>query len=266
MKTAYGVLIIWLSICSSALADIEVSPLRHVITAKAREATIAVSNPSHRVLDARVSWVDLTATETGYAPAEKQARKLLSAAPYLIVSPAFFQLEPGGRIEITVKLRDGVTPPQGERRSHLLIETAASRTPIRKASANGLQVDIGLSISTPVILRNGDHAAARIGETKLLRDDDGMLLLATAIEPAGVISTFGRLTATFKPHGEDGVVQALGIRDNVAGYLDAPKRMVEIPLGYESLGEGELTLRYEGAAEFTGQTFDERKFDIAPPE
>jgi hypothetical protein len=265
MKTAIGVLFLWLSMLSGALADIEISPLRHVLTSEAREAKIAVSNPSRRLLEGRVSWIDLTATETGYRPADKEARKLLSAAPYLTVSPAYFRLEPGARMEIIVKLKDGVTPPPGERRSHLLIETDASRTPIRKASDNGLQVDIGLSVSTPVILRNGNRASAHIGETKLLRDDNGMLLLATSIEPGGEISTYGQLTATFKPLGGDNNVQALGARENVAGYLDAPRRVIEIPLGYESLGAGELTLRYVGAAEFSGREFDQRKFDIAPP-
>jgi hypothetical protein len=60
--------------------------------------------------------------------------------------------------------------------------------------------------------------------------------------------------------------EILGIRENIAGYLDAEKRMVEIPLGFFSLGAGELTLRYEGAEEFEGRIFDQRSFEITPPE
>lgn len=265
MKTALTAAIVWLAILSAALADIEVSPLRSVLTPQTREATVTVSNPSRRPLDGRVTWIDLAATETGYGHADSSLRQRLSAAPFLTVSPAYFRLEPGAHVEIKIRLKDGVTPPPGERRSHLLIETGASRSPIRKASDSGLQVDIGLSVSTPVLLRNGGKAAAKIGETKLLRDDKGMLLLATSIEPSGDISTYGRLTATFRPSGKKSAAQTLGVRENVAGYLDAPLRKVEIPLGYAALGEGELTLRYEGAQEFEGRLFDERKFDIAPP-
>ena len=265
MKALFPTLIFLCLAAWPALADIDISPLRHVLSTDAHEATIAISNPSQRILDGQVSWVDLTATATGYAPADITARKNLSAAPYLTVSPAFFRLEPGARIEITLRLKDGITIPRGERRSHLLIETAASRTPLRNASTKGLQVDIGLGVSTPVILRNGENAAARFDDTKLLRDENGALVLSTSITPLGDISTYGRITATFKTHDAIGDITALGVRDNVAGYLDAEHRTVEIPLGYESLGQGELTLRYEGVEEFAGRLFDERKFDIAPP-
>lgn len=265
MKTTISALILLCLAASPALADVGISPLRHVLTTDTREATITISNPSERILDGRVSWIDLTATPTGYAPADKETRKKLSAAPYLTVTPAFFRLEPGARTEVTVSLRKGMDLPQGERRSHLLIETGTSRTPLRNASTSGLQVDVDLGISTPVILRNGQNANARLDDTKLIRDDNGALVLSTAITQLGDISTFGQLTATFKPYENDQNITALGVRDNVAGYLDAAYRTVEIPLGYETLGQGELTLRYEGVQEFSGRVFDERKFDIAPP-
>lgn len=247
-----------------ALADVELSPLRQVITPEAPMAAFTISNPTDRILDGRVSWVDLAATETGYAPATPAQRQAQSAAPYLAVAPAQFRLEPGARIEIVIKLRDGRRIPIGERRSHLLIETAASRTPIRKASDSGLQVDVGLGVSAPVMLRNRGDARAAIGETKLLRDHDGMLLLETFIEPEGDISAYGRLEAVFTPAG-GGEPVTLGMRRNVAGFLDAPFRKIETPLGQMSLGAGSLAVRYVGEAEFDGVIFDERRFEIMPP-
>ena len=110
----------------------------------------------------------------------------------------------------------------------------------------------------------GLRTEARITETKLLRDSEGLLLLSTAIEPEGAHSTYGRLTATFSGKGED-TIQTLAVRENVAGYPDADMRLYELPLGFFSLGAGQLTLRYEGAAEYDGMIFDERRFEIAPP-
>lgn len=263
MKSAFLALILWPLAAFAAAADIDISPLRNVLSEDKREATISISNPSQRILSGQVSWLDLVATPTGYAPADVAMRRRLSAAPYLTVSPAYFRLEPGARVTITLKLKDGQRPPPGERRSHLLIETAASRTPLRNAS-NGLQVDVGLGVSTPVILRNGGKAEAKFGDTKLLRDENGALVLATSITPKGDISSYGRVTATFRPRSAPQEVRALGVRDNIAGYLEAEQRTVELPLGYESLGAGELTLRYEGVEEFAGRLFDERTFDIAP--
>lgn len=248
-----------------AAADVVVSPLRQVVNAETREARFVVSNPTQRILEARASWIDLTATPLGYENAGMDQRQTISAAPWFTVRPAHFKLEPGARVEVAVTLRDGVTPPAGERRSHLLIETAAGRMLLRKASDRGLQVDIDAGVSVPVMLRGRGDARAEIAETKLLRDSEGLLLLSTAIKPKGAHSTYGRLVATFSAHG-DPETQTLAIRDNVAGYPDAEVRLIELPLGFFSLGAGQLTLRYEGGAEFDGVLFDERRFEIAPPE
>ena len=248
----------------AARADMGLSPLRHVLTPENHSAVFTVSNPSDRIMDGRVTWVDLSATEMGYAPATPDARAGLSAAPYLVVSPAQFRLKPGARMTVTVKIKEGARIPKGERRSHLLIETKASRTPIRKASSSGLEVDIGVGMSAPVILRNGGKVKADIAETKLLRDDDGLLMLETSIAPTGAVSSFGRIAVTFADHAT-GEIRVLGIRENVAGFIDAPRRKVTVPLGFMSLSAGELTVRYEGAEEFDGLVFDQRVFDIAPP-
>ncbi len=254
-----------LSSIAPARADINLSPLRHVISAKEPSAVFTVSNPSSRILDGRISWIDLAAAEDGYEPASADLRSNLSAAPFLVVSPADFRLEPGARIEVTVRLKEGATPPRGERRSHLLIETAAARTSIRKASQNGLQIDIGLGVSAPVILRGAGKASAVIGDTKLLRDEAGLLVLSTAIEQQGGHSAYGRLVVRHKPSGK-GKVLDLGVRENVAAYTDGPPRRFETPLGKIHLPEGELEVRYEGRAEYEGRVFDSRLFDIEKSE
>ncbi|MEM9495035.1 MAG: hypothetical protein AAGA09_03450 [Pseudomonadota bacterium] len=251
-----------------ARADIELSPLRHVITRDARSATFTVSNPSSRIVDARISWVDLSATAQGYEPAEPKARAVLSAAPYLTVSPAHFRLEPGARTTVTVALKKGTRIPRGERRSHLLFETAAARTSIRKASQNGMQIDIGVGVSAPVLLRNGARTSAEIDDARLIRTDDGAIALVTSIRSKGAISPYGRLVAAYRTENKMDDAPApwriLGERANVAGYLDVRKREFEIPLGVSELSGGELELRYEGAAEFSGRRFDARIFKIEP--
>ncbi len=251
----------------SAQADMMLSPLRQVISSENTAVTFDVSNPSDRMLEGSISWIDLTATETGYATASIEQRPALSAAPYLVISPAQFRLEPGGHVEIAVRLAKGASIPAGERRSHLMIETAAARTRIRKASDSGLQVDIELGISAPVILRDSRGVAkATIGETKLVRDDDGLLSLETMIIPDGSHSSYGRIAVYFESHEARDGKQLLGVRENVTGFLDAERRKIETPLGFGSLEAGELTVRYEGVAEYDDRIFDARSFEIAPPE
>lgn len=249
----------------TAYADIKLSPLRLVLSPDAPVASFEVSNPSGRIFEGEVSWIDMSATETGYTPALAKDRAKLSAAPYLIVSPAQFRLKPGARTTVTVSIREEARPPKGERRSHLLVEAAASRTPIRKAGGAGLPVDIELGVSAPVLLRNGGDAKAKIEGTKLLRDKEGLLLLSTSVVPQGALSTYGKLVVKFAPSQTPDDIQMLGLRRNVSGFIDAEKRSIEIPLGFVSLGEGKLTLLYEGEGEFEGQTFDSRSYDIEPP-
>ena len=268
MKTLFLTLCLCFLWASSAEADIRLSPLRLVLTPDAPVAEFEVSNPSGRIFEGRASWIDMRATETGYAPARTEERAGTSAAPYLIVSPAHFRLKPGARATIAVCIRDGARPPEGERRSHLLIEAAATRTPIRKAGG-GLPVDVELGVSAPVLLRNGGAAEAKLSDTKLVRDEKGLLLLSTAVVPQGALSSYGRLVASFAPaeapEEASGGAQILGVRRNVSGFVDADRRTVEIPLGLAALGPGKLTLAYEGESEFAGRTFDSRTYDVEPP-
>ena len=244
-------------------ADFELSPLRTVIDSKSRVSTFTMSNPSARVISGSINWIDLTFTENGIEPASPSERTARSAAPYLIVSPATFQLEPGGRLDVRVELKKGARIPRGERRSHLLFETSASRTTLHKASESGLQIDIGLSVSVPVLLRGHGRPGARIGETQLVRDDDGFLALSTQLEQSGGHSAYGRLLVYHTPKQGTAAPSLLGEIANVAAYKgEAPKNYL-IPLNKIALEEGSLELRYEGGQEHEGRMFDLRVFGVA---
>ena len=248
---------------TGARAEITLSPLRQVITPASPTAVYEISNPSRRIVDGRVSWIDLVATETGYRPATPSERTATSAAPYLSVWPAAFRLEPGGRTLVTVRLRQGRTPPKGERRSHLLIETAAARTPLRKAGGS-LEVDVDIGVSTPVFVRSGPaRAAAHFGETKLLRNADGMLELETHVAAEGLTTPYGRIEVYMEEAGRP--AEKIASLENVAAYVDASERRALVPLQKSALPGGVMEVRYVGRAEFEGRVFATRRFEIAPP-
>lgn len=248
---------------SAADAEIIISPLRQVVTRQNSVAVYEVSNASDRIIEGRVGWTDLSAVETGYAPASPAARSALSAAPYLVVSPARFRLEPGKHAKITVRLKKGASVPAGEHRSHLLIETTPARTPLRRAGG-GLEADVELGVSTPVILRNGLAApAVSFAGTRLVRDSEGMLELETTLTRTGKYSSFGDLVTIVNSNGETRTVAHIA---NVALHVDASARKLTLPLGESALPPGTLTLRYAGGAEFSGRVFAEKSFEISPPQ
>ncbi|MCB2098242.1 MAG: hypothetical protein AB7F91_07720 [Parvularculaceae bacterium] len=250
-------------LAGAARAEIVVSPLRQVITRQAPAAVYEITNVSDRIIDGRVGWTDLSAIETGYMPASPETRETLSAAPYLVVSPARFRLEPGKRATISVRLKKGAVAPAGERRSHLLIETTPVRTPLRRAGG-GLEVDVGLGVTTPVILRSGlAPPVVSFKDTKLVRDSEGLLELQTTLARSGKYSAFGRLVATMKT---DEGTRTLAEIDNVALHVDAAGRRLALTLGENVLPAGMLMLRYVGGEEYEGRIFAEKAFEIAPPQ
>jgi len=250
-------------LASNARAELTVAPLRQVIAADTPVATYRVSNGSNRIVDGRVRWVDLRATETGYEPADPALRERLSAAPFLTVQPASFRLEPGSVTLVTVRLKPGAAAPKGERRSHLLFEIDATRTPLRRASA-GLEADVGLGLSTPVLLRGGPvRAAASIGETRLLRAPDGRLEIETHVRAESGWSAYGALDFVMREPSRP--PRRLARIENVAAYIDAPRRKAATTFDAPFLPAGALEILYVGRAEFEGVVFARRAFEIEAP-
>ncbi|MEO0695809.1 MAG: hypothetical protein AAFY84_06895 [Pseudomonadota bacterium] len=246
-----------------ANAELSVTPLRLVIDQKNTIGRFEVSNPSNRIADVKVDWIDLKATMDGYKRASGEERSSISAAPFLTVTPADLRLEPGARGIITVKLRQGIRLPKDERRSHLLVKTSALRTPLRKAGG-GLEADVGIGMSMPVIIRPRPFKAeAAFGKTRLVRNKDGLLELETVLTQSGTSSVFGRLDVMLEPEGN--AEYLLATLKNVAVYPDSTARKVRIELGEEYLPASRLTLRYIGEAEFNNREFAAKAFDVDAP-
>ncbi|HBS33252.1 MAG TPA: hypothetical protein DEA40_16220 [Parvularcula sp.] len=248
---------------TGAGAELMVAPLRQVVTAKTPVVRYQISNPSDRFVDARIGWIDLSATPEGYAAASPALRPGLSAAPYLVVSPARLRLPPGARAEVVVRLKKGAAIPAGERRSHLLIETTPARTPLRRASA-GLEADVGIGVSTPVILRGG-YAAPLVAfeESKLIRDENGALAFETVLKSDGKYSAYGTLEASLLIDGRRELMARIA---NVAVYPDAGVRRLVLPLAREFLPAGTLRVAFTGASEERGREWAVKSFEVAPPD
>ncbi|MBI1392224.1 MAG: hypothetical protein GC152_05710 [Alphaproteobacteria bacterium] len=249
-----------------AVAQFIVSPLRVVLDEDAPAMSFVVSNPSDRILDIKAEWLDLAATPDGYAPAGASLRRRLSAAPYLNVEPARLRLEPGERGEVRVGVRGANLSIDGERRSHLMFAAAASRSPLRR-TGGGLMADIGLAVSTPVLLRGkGDtrDIAVAFDSARLDRDDIGDLVLVARLSASGPFSPFGALVAEFETTARR-PAEKLAQVGNVSVPIDANSQDVTLSLGRASLPEGILRVRYIGEAEYEGRVFAEKSYDIASP-
>ncbi len=261
---------------STANAEISVTPLRGLLNDESQNIEFIASNPSQRLIDIRVSIIELDATPEGYAPASRQTRKTISAAPWLIITPLAFTLEPGERRPIHVALRKKMTLPSTERRSHLYIESGPARNNIHRISYGyqsgkntGLGFDASFAISVPIIVRDRTmpfHAnKINFTDTQLIRDDQGLLNIKTSLtSKSNDYSYLGKIIVSHKAKGwsNSSPDKILAEIDNIALYTDTSKRSLIIDLDLEDIPSGAMEITYEGRAEYEGQTLAVKKFQI----
>ncbi len=255
-----------------AFAQIAISPLRTVMTPEHPETQFTISNPTQRLMEARVSLIDLSASTTGYKPASPTAKAKISAAPWLIVSPVSFTLEPGQRQQITVHMRSSLPPPKVEHRSHLYIETNPARKNIYPIKDGGLALDVSLGVSVPIILRprqsvkatnQGRDLQVQFTDTKLLRTKENMIKINTNLRYGPLEnSLFGKINIFHKSKRAPFVTKELVTIENIAAYTDNDHRSVSLPLGLQTLPPGELLISYEGVAEYEGTVFGKKHYSV----
>ncbi len=254
-----------------AHAGITIAPLRGIVSQDHQQLTFTISNPSQRLMDARISLIDLQATEEGYETPTISARRKISAAPWLTVSPVTFSLEPGSRQEVLVTLRKDIAIPNREKRSHLYVETGPSRAKIHRIStmgeSTGLGLDARLAISVPIILRGNNiqrqSGNVRFNNTKLVRDKAGLIELETTLMATDLpISLNGTISIEHKPNTPVKEELIFAPIKNVPLYTDVKKRKISIPLNSATLKKATITLTYTDTDEFQGLKLASKTFEI----
>lgn len=244
-------------------AEISVSPLRSVLSSRNRSALYQISNSSDRIVEVKIDWVDLWATQNGYRPATPDERTAISAARHLVVEPAFLRLEPGAQGEVTVSLKTDGAIPKAETRSHLLFSSNAARTQLRK-TGGGLEVDAKLQISTPVIIRS--HARTpdvAIEKVKLVRTKKGLLDTEISLLLTGPYSAIGQLKVELMPKNAGRSISQSYVTKNVAIYPDTGKRKITVPLLKGQLPTSQINISFSGTDEYSGVHFATKTFSIA---
>ena len=268
--------VVLVSTCLPAKAQFVLYPLRTVLNTDNRVTDFTVTNTSDQLMQAQVTLVDFVATPDGYALANHNDRQNISAAPWLIVHPAQFSVEPGKQQTIKVTYR-GSNQPQlslnGERRSHLYVQAGPARTQIRKASTGGLGLDMSLGISVPVIIRP-DHFGApspyQFSKTRLTRDANSKITVKADLAAAesnqadSSISPYGAVCAEHYPAGS--LTPSFSrCAENISVFPETPYRRIAINLDVEDIAPGSLKLIYRGRAEHERLIHAIRTFRVDAP-
>jgi P pilus assembly chaperone PapD len=244
----------------SASANILISPTRVAFEDRQRAERLIVVNNSDKVQSYRLSWQERAALpEGGYKNLEGTHDKSLSAM--VRMSPSQIRLAPGQKQIIKLSVRRTKALAAGEYRSHLLLSALPEEQ--GSAAAKGINIDIQVNYSLPIILRvERETPVVSLTGLDLKRAEESDTL-QISIAKQGQFSSFGRVEAFFTANGK-AEKQRIGIIENYSIHSELENALLPMTLldGYRLSGSGKLTLKYSGQKEYQGEVFFEEQIDI----
>ncbi|MCL1139976.1 molecular chaperone [Shewanella pneumatophori] len=254
------------SFINSAQASLLVSPIRVAFEGRERAHEIVLINSSSEVKTYRLAWQEKSALPSGgYKDlTAEEAVGYPSASKMLRFSPRQVTLKPNERQIVRLGLRRPKDLADGEYRSHLKLEALPPKRAKKPDGEMSINLDVLLSYSLPVIVRQGKANPKVEISSKELRFDQqsGKTLLNVNLTRTGEYSTAGNLVAYWL--GEQGAEQVVARLNNVNIYPEvsqAVKSMAWIAKGFTP-SNGQLRIVYEGQQEFNGQVFAEKEFAV----
>ncbi|WP_321283354.1 fimbria/pilus periplasmic chaperone [uncultured Vibrio sp.] len=254
-------------LASNASASLLISPTRVTFAERDRSTKVFLMNTSSETKTYRLEFQQQRQLPNGLyqSLSESELVGFNTASHMLRFSPRQVTLKPGERQQVRIAVRRPKDLAPGEHRSHLLLAALPGSKDRRQTEGVGLQLNLRLSFSIPVIVRVGGlDAAAEFGPVKLYRDagsakPDGVTF---AINRSGLHSTFGSLKAFWRPH-DSGEERQVATLNNVAVFHENKQRLVRLPFHDPIAQDGTLRLIYEGDDEFGGRVLAEQQQTIS---
>lgn len=254
-------------LASNASASLLISPTRVTFAERERSTKVFLMNTSNETKTYRLEFQQQRQLPDGRYQAlnEKELASFNIASSMLRFSPRQVTLGPGERQQVRIAVRRPKDLALGEYRSHLLLAALPGSKDRSQTEGVGIQLNLLLSFSIPVIVRAGGlDANAEFGTVALYRETgdakpDGVTF---AINRSGLHSTFGSLKAFWRPHdgGEERQVATL---NNVAVFHENKQRVISLPFHDPISQDGTLRLIYEGDDEFEGRALTEQQLTIS---
>jgi fimbrial chaperone protein len=273
MKTALHILLvgILLSVFTSVQANLLVTPKRIVFDERDRTHQVVLINASNQTRSYRLEWVEQQQIDGGafrlLKDEETQDRK--KASDIMRFSPRQVRLGPGERQIVKILARRSANMAPGEYRSHLLFSALPPEIKASDETVDGMKIQLNVlvSYSIPVML-NVNYKTPQISVSDVQvneqpEKDNKFANIIVVLNKTGNYSTYGKVKAYFKADNQDsfkevGLLNGVSIFSETNVY-NANLTWLEAP----EARRGELKIRYEGDAEFSGTTFTEKVVSIS---
>jgi len=236
---------------AQGIGNLTVAPTRIVFEGRTRSAVVTLVNNGSESAIYRISIIEMRmrkdggfelVTEDSDQSAIRSARKMFRYAPRQV------ELQAGQTQSIRILLRKPPELPEGEYRSHLLIQAIPKEGAGRSVETLGGSQDLNIQltvipgITMPVIVRHGNlSATATLSDFSLAPagEENNIPALSFQINRSGDRSVYGDLTATYFPSGRSNGIVVSQIK-LLAVYVPNATRTVvmqlTLPQGVELSG------------------------------
>jgi fimbrial chaperone protein len=261
-------------LCIPALAQLMLNPIRVVFDKNTRSSQLDLINTGNQSATYRLSLVNRRMSETGaFTPAELAEPGEQFADQLVRLSPRQVTMAPGATQVVRLSLRKPADLPEGEYRSHLLIERVADTTVQNSIEARANTDEPGISIqlialvgaSIPVIVRHGDTTYSMSLSDLALQPASATQAasLTLTLKRVGTRSSYGDLIVTFTPEG--GTPREVTRAGGMAVYVPNPQRKITLDLPAEAgntLARGKLHVEYRLRPEEGGKLMAEASMNL----
>jgi len=250
-----------------AHANLLISPTRIAFDERQRVAQVIIINNSDEYKTYRLAWEEKKAKPVGgYTRLESETPHPTALSTMVRMSPSQVRLAPGKRQIVKLALRKPQNLVEQEYRSHLLFQALPNESKSqREGQGMGIKIDLILSYSIPVILRQGTSLPeVNIQSVSLDKSDDKKSLLMT-IAREGKYSSFGKVEVFYKANNRNEEVTVAMVNDySIYPEVSLGKLALNIFDPAAITSPGKLRIVYSGLKEYRGQVFAEKVVNINP--
>ena len=231
----------------SAFGDIQVFPLRVMLTEKQKSAQLTIRHTGAKPTRYKISVVYYKMAIDGSVlkadPPEQQDK---SAAQFFRYSPKEITLDPNVEQVVRIMTRPLARVSEGEYRAHLHFEAMDESTdpaaPGTQQGESAMQLKARIAVAIPIIVRKGNPAlTVKLSDLKIEKTPDGKPTFSAMLFKEGDAFAYGDFELRLKT--KKGVEKVVGEVKGISSYI--PNRKIQYPIEASKLEPGTLTLIFK---------------------
>ncbi len=231
----------------SAFAELQVFPLRVVLSDKDRSAQISLRHKGTKKERYRITAVFYRMGQDGSMTlVEKTLPEEHNGSSLFRYSPRQVELEPNVEQVVRLMARMPADLAEGEYRCHLHFESMSDddTTMVPGTTSSGAQMMLKarMAVAIPVIIKKGTTSSkVSLNSFKILKDKDGKYSFSVEMLKEGNGFAYGTLEITAT--SAKGEIETVSTINGISTYI--PKRTVSMPLSISSLPSGKIRMIFK---------------------